>query len=137
MANVVGTLASSVIVQKALDLVFTKRPMLNSISLDLSAEQVKFNQSVYSRIFSVPAVNNFGTGAVDRADTDVPVLISNFKEVHAAFTPQEYSGTDRNLSEESAEPIAVAIANHLVDAVAALWIAANFTNSTIQLSGWT
>jgi hypothetical protein len=82
-------------------------------------------------------VNNFGTGAVDTAYTDVPVTLSNFKEVHLAFTPQEYSSTNRDLLDEAAEPVAVAIANHLVDAIAALWIAANFANSTIVASGWT
>jgi hypothetical protein len=137
MANALGTLATGLVIQRALDLVFTKRPILNSLTLDLSDESVAFNQTITSRIYGIPAVNNFGTGSVDRADTDVPVTISNFKEVHAGFTPQEYSGTNRNLTEESAEPIAVAIANHLVDAIAALWIAANFANSTIVASGWT
>lgn len=130
MANALGTLASAVVIQRALELVFTKRPILKRISLDLSDERVKFNQAVKSRIYTVPTVNNFGTGATDRADTDVSVTIDTFKEVHHAFTPQELSGTDRNLVDESAEPIAVAIANHMVDAISALWLIAAYTNAT-------
>lgn len=133
MPNVLGTTSSALILMRALELVFTKRPILSRISLDLKPEAVKFNQTVYSRIYSVPDVNDFGTGAEDRADTDVPVTISAFKEVHHKFTIQELSATDRNLVDESAEPIAVAIANHMVDAIAALWIAGNFANSTTEL----
>src|SRR5437016_13192703 len=120
MPNTLGTLASAVILQQALDLVFTKRPLLSRISLDLSDDRVKLNQTVYSRIYSIPTVNNFGTGSSNRSDTDVPVTISNFKEIHHKFTVQELSSTDRNLVQESAEPIAVAIANHMVDAIAAV-----------------
>lgn len=130
MANTLGTLASAVVIQRALELTFTKRPILSAISLDLSDQRCAFNQAILSRIYTVPAVNNFGTGAVDRGDTDVSVTIDKFKEVHHAFTPQELSSTDRNLVDESAEPIAVAIANHMVDAISALWIAGNFANST-------
>lgn len=136
MANVLGTLASSLILQRALELVFTERPVLNAITLDLAPDAVKFNQTVITRTKSVAAVNNFGTGASDRADTDVPVTINQFKEIHHAFTIQELSSTDRNLVEESARPIAVGLANHMVDALAANWIAANFTNSTTVAAAW-
>ena len=132
MPNVLGTLSSALILQRALELVFTKRPILNRISLDLQPEAVKWNQEVQSRIFSIPPVNDFGTGAQDRADTDVPVTIDKFKEVHHKFTIQELSSTDRNLVDESAEPLAVAIGNHMVDAIAALWVVANFANETTQ-----
>lgn len=137
MANALGTLATGLIIQRSLDLVFTQRPMLNSVSLDLSDQACAFNQAITTRTFAVPSVNNFGTGAVDRADTDVSVTLNLFKEVHHAFTPQEISGTARNLVDESAMPIAVAIANHLVDAIAAKWLIAQFTNATTVASGWT
>lgn len=141
MANALGTLAGALILQEALSLVFTKRPLLRQISygfMDPNGQTTaKFNQTVNTRIKTVATVNNFGTGATDRADTDVPVTLSAFKEIHHAFTPQETSATDRDLVVESAEPIAVALANHMVDAIAALWIAANFTNSSTVASGWT
>lgn len=144
MPNVLGTLASSLIIQRALELVYTKRPILNEISLDLMDQETgsveaNFNQPIVARIFGIPEVQDFGTGAKDRADTDVPVTLDKFKEVHHRFTPQEYSGTSRNLVDESAEPIAIAIGNHMVDAIAALWTPGNFpvaTNRTIKAAGW-
>jgi hypothetical protein len=138
MPNVLGTLApSAIIVQEALDLVFTERPMLNEISLDLSSGViVKQGQQVISRIFGIPTVGDFGDAAGERADVDVPVTIDKFKQVKHTFTPAEYNQTDRALVRESARPIAVAIGNHLVDAIAALWLEANFSNETVLANGW-
>ena len=48
--------------------------------------------------------------------TDVSVTLNNFKQVRYDFTPQQYSGTNRDLIAEAAEPMAVAIANYMVDA---------------------
>jgi hypothetical protein len=137
MSNTLGTLApSSIIIQEALDLVFTVRPLLNEISLDMKADGVKQGQAVLSRIFSVPAVGNFGDSADNRSDTDVSVTINAFKQVMHTFTAAEYNQTDRALVRESAMPIAVAIANHMVDAIAALWLEANFSNETVLATGW-
>lgn len=136
--NTLGTLAASqLIVQEALDLVFTERPILNEISLDLKAETVaKQGQAVVSRLFTVATVGNFGDAATGRSDTDVSVTISNFKQVKHTFTAAEYNQTDRALVRESAKPIAIGIANHLVDAVAALWLEANYANETVLANGW-
>lgn len=139
MANSPGTLAGAVVIQRALELVFAKRPILRNITLNLreldGSVTAKWNQTVYTRIKAIPTVQNFGTGAQDRVDTDVPVVLNQFKEVHHKFTVQEYSATDRDLIDESAEPMAVAVANHMVDAVAALWIAGNYPNQTVKASG--
>lgn len=131
-ANVLGTLSSGTILTRALQLVFTKRPMLNRISLDLTPDNVKLNDVVRSRIFSVPAVADFGADAAERADVDVPVTVNRWKQVKHKFTATEINSTDRQLVDESAEPIAVAIANHLVDAVAALWLPENYAGETIE-----
>lgn len=140
-ANTLGTLATSLIVQRALELVFTKRPILNSIALDVVDREsgspvAQFNQAVVTRTFAAATVNDFGTGQTARGDLDVSVTLDKFKEVHHSFTVQEYSGTNRNLVEESAEPIAVAMANHMVDAVSALWTSGNFTEATTLGAGW-
>jgi hypothetical protein len=137
MSNTLGTLApSSIIVQEALDLVFTVRPVLREITRDMSDARAKQGQAIVTRTFSIPAVGNFGDAADNRADTDVSVTISNFKQVMHTFTAAEYNQTDRALVRESAMPIAVAIANHFVDAVAALWLEANFSNETVLANGW-
>ncbi|RME67493.1 MAG: hypothetical protein D6781_13110 [Verrucomicrobia bacterium] len=140
MANALGTLAGKLILQRALELTFTRRPFLRNISLgtqDLDGSKTALlNQQVITRIRAIPTVNDFGTGATDRADTDVPVTLDQFKEIHHAFTPAEYNATDRDLIDESAEPIAIAIGNSIVDSVAGLWVATNFTNATTVAAGW-
>jgi hypothetical protein len=128
--NVLGTLATATIVMEALDLVFTKRPFLNNISLGFTDKNgspiAAYGQQVLTRKRGIPAVNDFGTGAGARADLDVPVTLDKFKEIQYDFTPAEYSGTNRDLVRESAEPMAVALGNHMVDAIAGLYTVGNF-----------
>lgn len=143
MANALGTIASALVIQRSLEMVFVRYPMLKSLSLDLSDAQVDYNQAIKSRYQTIATVNNFGTGATDRADTDVSVTINNFKEVHHAFTPEEYSGTKRNLVDESALPIAEAIGRHILSAVAGstspvtagIWTNGNFTDAELVIGG--
>ncbi len=145
--NTLGTLATSLIVQRALELVFTKRPELNLIGLDLLNSEysgagpsgspiAQFNQAVKTRVFVPATVEDFGQAATGRADLDVSVTLDKHKQVLHTFTVAEYSGTARNLVDESAEPIAVAIANHMVDAISLLWTVANFANNVPQGAGW-
>lgn len=143
MANALGTLASALVIQRSLEMVFIKYPMLKALSLDLSDAQVDFNQAVTSRYQTIATVNDFGTGATDRADTSVSVTVNAFKEVHHSFTPQEYSGTKRNLVDESASPIAEAIGTHILSAVAGnttgavagLWTNGNFAGAELVIGG--
>jgi hypothetical protein len=134
MPNTLGTLATATIVQEALALVFAKRPILNNISLGFTDRNgspiAAFNQQVITRTFGIPTVGNAGDAASNRADVDVPVTLDQFKQLRYDFTPQEYSGTNRDLVREAAEPMAVALANFMVDAVAALWTIANFPART-------
>lgn len=136
MSSNLGQLSGALILQKALALTFTHRPLLKMISkgfreLDGKVDNALLNQSVVSRIKSVQSVQPFGTGAQDVTDTDVAVTLSAQKEVHVAFTSAQYNATDRDLIEEAAQPIAVALANHIVDSVATLWkTGAGFFSST-------
>lgn len=132
MANALGTLSSGTILTRALELVFTKRPILSKISLDLSAKEANKGDTVKSRIFTVPTVGNFPSAATDVTTTDVPVTIDQAKQVRHTFTSAELSSTKRNLVDEAAKPIAVAIANHMVDTLAALWTPTNFANETVE-----
>lgn len=133
-ANALGTLATATIVQEALALVFTKRPVLNSISMGFTDRNgspiAAFGQPVITRTLGIPAVNDFPSNPSDRADNDVSVTLNQFKEVNYSYTPQQYSGTNRDLVREAAEPMAVAMANHMVDAVASLWTPANYPART-------
>ena len=141
MANVLGTITPTAVVQRALRLMFAERPILNEITVDVKDlggnNNALFNQTVNTRILNIPTVNAFGTGAADTAYTNIPVVLDQFKEVHLAFTAAEYNSTSIDLLDQAALPCATAIANHLVDAVAAKWVIGTFTNSTTVASGWT
>jgi hypothetical protein len=132
--NTLGTLATATIVQEALSLVFTKRPLLNRISLGFTDRNgspiAQYNQSVITRTLAIPTVGNLNDAAVARADVDVSVTLNNFKQLRYDFTSAEYSGTNRDLIREAAEPMATAMANYMVDAVAALWTTTNFPTRT-------
>jgi len=132
--NTLGTLATATIIQEALDLVFTIRPELNRISLGFTDRNgspiAAYNQAVITRTLSIPTVGNAGDAAVARSDSDVSVTLNNYKQLRYDFTSAEYSGTNRDLIRESAMPMAVAMANYMVDAVAAVWTSANFPART-------
>jgi hypothetical protein len=139
--NSLGTLTPNLIVQRALELVYTIRPVLNNISLgfqdlETGAVEANYNATVYTRTLAIPAVQNFRAAASDRADTDVPCTLNNFKQIYYTYTPEQYSGTNRNLLDESAMPMAVALANFMVDTIAGLWTGANFAANLIVPGGW-
>jgi hypothetical protein len=98
---------------------------------------MSLNQTAISRLRAIPAVGNFGDAAADNADTDVPVVLNGFKQVFKSFTAAEVNATDRDLIDEAALPMAVAIGNHIVDTVAALWKVAAFSNYVAVASAWT
>jgi hypothetical protein len=131
MANSLGTLATGVVIPAALDLVFTKRPLLSRISLGVSNERCRKDQTIYTRTLGIPAVGNFGDSAVDTADTDVSVTLSNHKQVLYSFTADQQNKSERNLVAEHAPAMAVAMANSMVDAIGALWTTANYTNESV------
>jgi len=120
MANSLGTLSSSLILQEALALAVKVHPALTSVVTDFSAQPAKKGQSVIARTLGKPTVNNFGSAATDAADTDVEVTLSNFKEVRYSFTAAEVASTDRNLIRERAMPMALAIGDYLASLVATL-----------------
>jgi hypothetical protein len=132
--NSLGTLATATIVQEALALVFSIRPILRNISMGFTDKNgspvAAFNQQVITRTLAIPTVQNFGGTISAKADVDVPVTLDQFKEVGYSFTPQEYSGTNRDLIRETATPMATALANAMVDAIAAKWTIANFPTRT-------
>ncbi len=132
MANAFGTLSTGLVVQEALDLVFKMYPVLNRITKDFSNEQLNFNQAVNTRKIALPTVSNFGSAATDRADTNISVTLDQHKEIKHNITVAEYSGTDRNLIQESAQPIAEAIGTHMVAAISALWTNANYGGGSTQ-----
>lgn len=141
LQNTLGTLSGELILQRALQLCFLKRPALRMISmgfkeLDGRVENALLGQNVKARLRTEATVNDFGTGPSDVTTTDVTLTLSATKEIYHQFSLAEVNQTDRNLIDEQAEPIAVALGNHIVDAVAGLWTNANYANKATVASAW-
>ncbi len=140
-ANSLGALSGTLILQRALEFVFTQFPELAAISmgfreLDGRVDNMLLNQTATTRIVNPVTVNDFGTGATDVSTTDVSVVLNSQKEVHHKFTFANVNSTDRRLIDEQAMPIAIGIAKHIIAQVSALWLKANFTNHITVASAW-
>lgn len=140
-SNSLGALSGTLILQRALEFVFTKFPALAAISmgfkeLDGRVDNMLLNQTATTRIVNAATVNNFGTGATDVSTTDVSVTLDQKKEVHHKFTFANVNSTDRRLIDEQAMPIAIGIAKHIIAQVNTLWLKANYTNYVTVASGW-
>jgi hypothetical protein len=148
MANSLGTLVGEIIIRRALQLTFTKFPRLALFAmgfkeLDGTVESANLNQTVRSRKMSIPSVGNFGDAAAAHTTTDISGVLSNWAQVYHKFTPEEINSTDRNLIEESAQPMALALAKEIVRRNAALVCNANFNDTVNSIapylevaSGW-
>lgn len=147
MANVFGTVASSPILTVALALAVAQRPILRAIALDLGMldpnveRTAKLGSTITARINTVPAVVDYaqGAGAETALDTDVPLVMDKFKQVSRNFTAAEINAcynadgsSSRNIILEAARPLSVAIANHLADAIVALWTFGNFPQASVS-----
>lgn len=129
-ANSLGTLSTALILTEALSQAVKLRPALSRVTTDWSAQPAKLGDVVRSRIIGAATVNDFGTAAADRTDTDASVTLSAFKEVRFKFTAAEISATNRNFVAESAAPMAEAIADYFMDVLSALWASTTYTNTT-------
>lgn len=137
MANTLGTLASAIILQEALELLHVTHPILKEIATDFSSKGAALNQTVTSRIIGVPNVVDFVGGAASpTADIDVPVTMTAFKKCEYNFTATELNqaaGGNRNIIQERALPMAQAMGDHFVSVVLThLAQAAVYTNATTQ-----
>ena len=141
MANTLGSVNGALIIQRALELAFLKYPGMRMISLgmrDLDGEvdEALLNQSVITRTRSVATVGNFGDAATNVTTVDVPVVLSAAKQILHTFSTTDYNSTNRNLIEEQAEPIAVAISQWIVGQAGALWTIANGYRHTVVANAW-
>lgn len=131
MANLLGTLSGTIVIQKALELTFQRFPELSLFArgfkdYDGRVSQAKLNQTVVSRILVPSSVSTFGTSASDFSSTDVPGKLRNFRQIYHSFTPGEINATDRNLIEEAALPMATGLAINITNSIAAQVCRANF-----------
>ena len=129
-SNSLGTLAGNLVAQRTLATLVSMRPMLKDVLADFSDEVGHLGQQILTRVATMPTVENFGQPPSNAVTVDYPVTLSAHKQSYFSFTSAEFLATNRNLVEEHSEGLAVAMGNHLVDAVAAL-ITDAFTSETI------
>lgn len=140
-ANSLGTLAGTLVVQRSLDLLKERYPLLQRISTDLSDQPVAYGQTVVTRTRAIPAAADYsptaGYATQDAQATDVPVTIDTHKAVQVRFSANELAGTSRRLLDEWTEPIHAGLADAIMASVYGLITAANYPNATTQaLSGF-
>ena len=139
-ANSVGTLTGNIVAQRVLELMRIKYPLLTRITTDLSTDQCRLGQTIFTRYLAIPLTGDYsptvsgyaGTTVppISQTSTDVQLALNGHKFTTAQFTANDLSGTARRLFEEFAPAMATALAKALVDALYALILEATFTNTT-------
>ncbi len=132
-ANSVGALAGTLVTQRTLELLKLTFPALSRVSTDFSDLPVQFNQTVKSRIITIPDVQDYdptnGWPDSDATMTDVDVTIDKHRGVPITFNAQVLASTVRRLFDEIAPAQAYALAKDMVDSIYGLITAINFTQT--------
>jgi hypothetical protein len=135
VGNSVGTLAGTLVTQRTLELLRLNFPVLSSITTDFSDQAAKLNQTIDSRIVTVPTVVDYdpvnGWADSDAVTIDVPVTMNKQRGVSITFTSDVLSSTVRRLFDEFGPAQSYALAKDMVDALYAVITAANFTQAAI------
>jgi phage I-like protein len=133
-----GTIAGTLVTQRTLELLKFIFPPLTRFNTDFSDLPATFNQTIMTRIITIPTVQTYSTatGWTDAVagTTDVPIVINNHKGVPITFNEQLLASTMRRLFDEFAEASAYALGKNIVDTIYANLTDANFTNNTVQAS---
>jgi hypothetical protein len=132
-----GTLAGTLVAQKALELYKFEYPILSRISTDYSDIPAQFGQTVMVRIITVPAVMTYspanGWVVVTPAKTvDVPVILDEHIGVQIEFDANTLASTVRRLFEEQAPAASYSLATYFVNKVYALLTPANFNAYAVK-----
>jgi hypothetical protein len=131
-----GTLAGSLVTQRVLELLKFQFPSLTRFTTDFSDEPASFNQTIMTRIVTVPAVSDYNTstGWTDStaATTDVPVKIDKHRGVPITFNSNILASTARRLFDEFAPAQAYALAKDMVDNLYTRITDSNFPSNKVQ-----
>ena len=129
------TLAGTLVVQRALELLPINYPILTAVTSDFSAERLALNQEMTTRIITIPAVKTYsaenGWDDGTPAATDVHLTIDKHVGVPLTFNANQISGTLRNLFDEMTSAASAALAKDMVTSLYALLTAENFPNATV------
>jgi len=106
---------------------------MKAMSTDFSAEPVKLNQEINTRIVGIPSTSAYNTSTgyatENTLTTDVAVTIDTHRSVQVSFNANELASTSRRLFEEFAPAMAYAIGKDFIDAVLAIITTGNFTET--------
>lgn len=124
-ANSLGSLSANIILQRYLSLLKYRFPFLREITTDFSDAGAKFNQTIVTRLRSVPTVRDYDatTGYTTRSDavtTDVSVTINKHKYAAIEFKSTDLASTNRDLFGEQSEPQLYALGYQFVSDLLAL-----------------
>lgn len=133
-----GTIAGTLVTQRTLELLKQVFPSFTRFTTDFSDLPATFNQTVMTRIITLPPVITYSTATgwqdASAATTDVPVVINNHKGIPITFNEQLLASTMRRLFDEFAEASAYQLAKAVIDNLYANLTSANFPNQTIAAS---
>ena len=131
-----GTLAGTLVTQRTLELLRLQFPVLTRVTTDFSEQPAQFNQTIMSRIITIPSASDYNTSTgwsdSSAVTTDVPVTINKHKGVPITFNANILASTVRRLFEEFAPASSYALAKAMVDDLYANVTDANFTNNTVN-----
>ena|SRR5215471_1819902 len=133
-----GTIAGTLVTQRTLELLKFVFPSLTRFTTDFSDQPATFNQTVMTRIVTVPTVVSYSTATgwadTNAQTTDVSIVINNHRGVPITFNENLLASTMRRLFDEFAEASAYALGKDLVDKLYANFTDANYTNNTVSTS---
>lgn len=134
MSNTLGTLTPNLVAQRTLDYLKEMFPPALRMFFNFTSEPVLLGQTITSRIPGASAAYDATAGysAPGVTDTDVPVVINNFKATSIAFTAAEMSKTHRDLVNEHAAGAANKLGEDLMDVLFALFINANYPLASLR-----
>lgn len=145
-ANTLGTVSGTLITQRTLDLLKISFPALSRISTNFTSQQfdpgqmgnAKYNQTIATRLITVPTVGTYhvdnGYVSANAVATDVAVTINAHKFIQVDFNANEQQSTRRLLFGEQDEAMHYAIGLDLMDAIYALFTAANYTETPTDIT---
>jgi phage I-like protein len=133
-----GTIAGTLVTQRTLELLKFVFPPITRFTTDFSDQPANYNQTVITRIVSIPSVVTYSTATgwadVTATTTDVSITINNHKGIPITFNENLLASTMRQLFNEFAEASAYALGKAVIDALYANLTDANFTNNTVSTS---
>src|SRR5262252_2346270 len=133
-----GTIAGTLVTLRTLELLKFIFPPLTRFTTDFSDQPATFNQTIVTRIITVPTVVTYSTATgwadTNAQTTDVTIKIDQHKGVPITFNENLLASTMRRLFDEFAEASAYALGKDMVDNLYTRLTDANYTNNTVSAS---